>query len=107
MVDGYQAHLPNFVMPLIFALSTIVANPEGPADGVVTFPLAVFDFIQGGMKECTLQCVICMVMLITDATVRFRFYFSFKMYLGQVCTSVEEPSDAKTGCSYRVYGAMF
>ena len=67
-VDSYQAHLPDFVRPLIFALGTIAANPEGPADGVVTFPLAVFDFVRGGMKECTLRYVLCMLVLTTDAT---------------------------------------
>ena len=65
-VDGYQAHLPDFIRLLIFALSTIAANPEGPADGVVTFPLAVFDFVRGGMKECTLRYVLCVLVLTAD-----------------------------------------
>ena len=67
-VDGYQAHLPDFIRPLIFALGTIAANPEGPADGVVIFPLAVFDFVRGGMKECTLRYVLGVLVLTADPT---------------------------------------
>ena len=65
-INGYQAHLPDFIRPLIFALGTIAANPEGPADGVVTFPLAVFDFVRGGMKECTLRYVLSVLVLTAD-----------------------------------------
>jgi hypothetical protein len=53
--DGYDDLAPDFCRPLVFALGTVGTGHDGPADGVVSFPVAVSDYVQGGVKEMTVR----------------------------------------------------
>ena len=55
--DDYNAGMPDFFRPLVLGLGVVAAGHDGLAGGAVTFPVTVFDYVQGGMKEMTVRYV--------------------------------------------------
>jgi hypothetical protein len=52
---NYNATLPDFPNPLIFALGTVSADHEQSLHGPLTFPVMLSEYIHGGVRKSVLQ----------------------------------------------------
>jgi hypothetical protein len=53
--DSYDDHLPNFPHSLVFGLRMVTAPVDSSPDSCILFPVSLSDYVQGSLKQSTIQ----------------------------------------------------